>query len=488
MAENDSDNLNFQQALDAGTKKMDLSDLEKKGFKRVKVLDEKTMEEIVRKAVDRVASTRTAEEKDRIIAESQKELDRLMKEHRAVKTKAQLLESNKNDLAETIHALQRELELKSELEEERLHKKFVEGTASMQKQVEDVKQRAQDGADRLERLRVDNARLQAMFDAEREKVERLEATAREIQELNRQNARYQSELEGAGKRLNELEGSFERERSRLREAEHARTEMVEQVLKLQAKLAETAKTTRELESVRGQLTKAEELVRDGAKENAALKSRVAEFDEKIRESQAAAQKSAAETARLEGENDPLRKEVAHLRAGVAALEAALAEERSRTQTDQGELAALRERFDAAEGRTREKQAALDRAHAEIKKLEKAENEDRSKSHALNEEVSALRKRLEEAESRGWDNQEALDRAKTELETLRRSYAEERSKSAAAQDETAAARKRAEETTAREAELRSRIADADRVELERVHLEQELARVRSQMTGLDAAQK
>src|SRR5262245_64417306 len=169
MADNDDKSLDFQQALDAGTKKMDLSDLEKRGFKKVKVLDEKAMEEIVRKAVERVASTRTGEEKERILAETQKELDRLMKEHRAVKTKAQLLESNKNELAETIHALQRELELKGELEEERLHKKFAEGTASMQSQVEEVKRRAQDTADKLERIRVDNARLQAMLDAEREK-------------------------------------------------------------------------------------------------------------------------------------------------------------------------------------------------------------------------------------------------------------------------------------------------------------------------------
>src|SRR5262245_60376527 len=186
----DNDNLDFQQALDAGTKKMDLSDLEKKGFKKVKVLDEKAMEEIVRKAIDRFASHQTAEEKEKILAETQKELDRLMKEHRAVKTKAQLLESNKNELAETIHALQRELELKGELEEERLHKKFTEGTASMQKQVEEVQKRAQESADKMERLRVDNAKLQAMFDAEREKVERLEVSSREVQDLNRQNARY----------------------------------------------------------------------------------------------------------------------------------------------------------------------------------------------------------------------------------------------------------------------------------------------------------
>ena len=459
MAE-DNGSLDFQQALDAGTKKMDLSDLEKKGFKKVKVLDEKAMEEIIRKAIDRVASNRTAEDKERILAETQKELDRLMKEHRAVKTKAQLLESNKNELAETIHALQRELELKGELEEERLHKKFVEGTASMHKQVEEVQKRAQETAEKLERLRVDNAKLQAMYDAENEKVSRLEVSSREVQELNRQNARYQTELENAGKRLNELEGSFERERLRLREAEHARTEMVEQVLKLQAKQGDVAKTARELETVRG--------------ENTALKARVTELDAKFQEIQGAAGKSAAETARLEGENEPLRKEVQHLRSGIAALEASLAEERSRVE--------------AAEARSREKQAALDRAHSEIKTLEKAENEDRSQKQSLQEEATSLRRRLDEAESRGWDNQEALTRAKSDVESLRKSLDGERRKSADAQEELAAVRKRADEVKTREAELLARIANADRVEIERAHLEHELARVRSQLSGFDVIHK
>ena len=145
----DTNDLNMQGAFDAGAQKMDLTDLEKKGFKKVKVLDQKAMEEFIRRAVDRVVSTQTAEEKARIIEQSQKELDRLMKENRASKTKAQLLESNKAELAETIHVLQRELELKSELEEERLHKKFAEGTASMQAQVEEVKRRAQDTAEKL---------------------------------------------------------------------------------------------------------------------------------------------------------------------------------------------------------------------------------------------------------------------------------------------------------------------------------------------------
>src|SRR5258707_231991 len=117
--------LDLQHALEKGTKKMNLADLQQRGFKSVKVLDEKTMEEIVRKAVDRVVSTQTAEEKEKFVAESKKELDRLMREHKAARTRAQLLEVDKNELVEQLEAQQRELELKSQLEEELLHRKFV---------------------------------------------------------------------------------------------------------------------------------------------------------------------------------------------------------------------------------------------------------------------------------------------------------------------------------------------------------------------------
>jgi DNA repair exonuclease SbcCD ATPase subunit len=495
---NDND-LNLQGVFDAGSQKMDLTDLEKQGFKKVKVLDQKAMEEFIRKAVDRVVSTQTAEEKERIVAESRKELDRLMKEHRAVKSHAQLLESDKNELVEHLEAMQRELELKSELEEATLHKKFLEGTASMQKQVEEVKRRADAAAAELEKMRVENARLAATLEAEREKVTslkedepRLAAALKENQDLNRQNARFQTELEGAGKRIHELEGSFERERSRLREAEHARTEMVEQVLKLQSKLPDVAKSARELEALRAQLAKAEDLVRDGAREHGALKSRVAELEARLEEAQAGIRKSGAEAARLEGENGPLRKDVDHLRAGVAALEASLAEERTRTETATSEALDLRVKIDAAEARTREKQgaldvaesrlkekqAALDRAHAEVKALERGLNEDRAKGQTYFEESASLRKRLDAVEARNWDNQTLLDKANSEAAALRKALEEERAKAKAGADEADA------QSKAREAQLRSRLSDADRLEIERVGLLQELTELRSQLVGLD----
>src|SRR5436189_6136701 len=175
----DSKNLDIKNALAQGSKKMALKDLEQKGFKNVKVLDEKGLEELMRRAVDRVVNSQTAEEKARILAESRKELDRLMKEQRAARSRAQLLEADKNELVEQVEALQRELELKSDLEEELLHKKFEEGTASMQSQVEEVKRRAQVSDAELQRLRTENARLEEKVSRARELETRLDASLKD---------------------------------------------------------------------------------------------------------------------------------------------------------------------------------------------------------------------------------------------------------------------------------------------------------------------
>ncbi|HLY11965.1 MAG TPA: transposase [Planctomycetota bacterium] len=438
----DSKSLDLRNALEQGTKKMALKDLEQKGFKNVKVLDEKGLEDLMRKAVDRVVSTQTAEEKTRIVEESRKELDRLMKEHKAARSRAQLLEADKNELVEQVEALQRELELKSELEEELLHKKFEEGTASMQAQVEEVKKRAQAIDRELERLRVENARLEAQLAAEREKAARvreleprLEAATREVQGFHRENARLQSAALSSAQRLDDLEKSLQNEQSKVREAERARTELVEQVLKLQAKGVEAARTTKDLDALRAELAKAEELVRNAAKETGSLRSRSADLEAKLQEEQLAHHRAAAEAARLGGENGPLTKEVQHLRSGLAALEAALNEERQKSQSNAGETAQLRERLQGSETGIRERQAGLDEARTALAALESAMVAERNKSLAAAQDAAAHRAKHDEAQER-------------------------------------------------EAALMRRLADADRVEVERVHLQQELDRVRGDIAGLE----
>src|SRR5262249_24945808 len=101
-----------------------------------------------------------------------------------------------------------------------------------------------------------------------------------------------------------------------------------------------------------------------------------------------------------------------------------------------------------------------------------------KAAAYFEDAAALRKRLEAVEARGWDNQTLLDKATAEIGAGRRALEEERAKAAAAAEEAAA------RALAREAELRARLAAADRVEVERVGLQQELAQLRSRLAEFD----
>jgi hypothetical protein len=426
MPDDSSKEIDLRGALEQGTKKMALKDLEQKGFKNVKVLDEKGLHELMQKAVDRVVSTQTAEEKARIMEESRKELDRLMKEHKAARSRAQLLEADKNELVEQVEALQRELELKSELEEETLHKKFEEGTASMQAQVEEVKKRAQATEQELARLKSDRMQLAA----EKEKVHQ------EGRALAGDNARLKADREAAAGKAAELERALQGEQSKLREAERARTEVVEQVLKLQAKGTEAARASKELEAARAELARLEALLRDAARENAGFKARSAELEGRLQDSQAGINRATADAARLEGENGPLRKEVDHLRSGVAALEVALAEERSKTENGAGEAALLRDRLRKAEAQLQEREAGLDQVRASLAALESAMVEERSRSLAASGDAEALRAKIVEAAER-------------------------------------------------EAAFVRRIAEADRVEVERVHLQGELDRARADMSGLES---
>src|SRR5581483_1183666 len=120
-----------------------------------------------------------------------------------------------------------------------------------------------------------------------------------------------------------------------------------------------------------ELARLEALLRDGARENGELKARATEQELRLRESQLGFQRAAAEAARLDGENGPLRREVDRLRSGVAALEAALAEERSKSEGGAGEAALLRGRLEKAEAALREREAGLDRVRASLAALESA---------------------------------------------------------------------------------------------------------------------
>ena len=73
--------INIKEVIAEGTVSASLKDLEKRGFQRVKVLDERAIQNLISRAIDRIVVTETSEEKQRILARSREELDSLLREH-----------------------------------------------------------------------------------------------------------------------------------------------------------------------------------------------------------------------------------------------------------------------------------------------------------------------------------------------------------------------------------------------------------------------
>lgn len=159
----DEQNLDIQKVIEQSATRTTLSDLARKGIQRVKVLDERTIHELIRKAVETVVASRTSllaeEERSKLFAESRAELDRLLREQREMRSRAELLETSKNELVQQVENLQRQLQLQRQLEEENTRKRYQEGTAAMQEQLREAQARWEAGQRELKTLRGEYNRL-----------------------------------------------------------------------------------------------------------------------------------------------------------------------------------------------------------------------------------------------------------------------------------------------------------------------------------------
>jgi hypothetical protein len=235
----DEKDLDLRKVFEQATNRMSLQDLAQQGFEKVKVLDEEAVQKMVADAVDRAITTQTAEERQRLLDSSRRELDRLLREHRAARTRAQLLESDKNELVGRVENLERQLQLKEELEEETLHRRLEEGLASLQGQVEDLRRRYQDALGELEAARARTGELSRQLEDARgtreAAVAELDAAQKEAARLREDRDRVQKEAEATLARLGALERQLADEQSRARGAEKARNDLVGQILGLQAR-------------------------------------------------------------------------------------------------------------------------------------------------------------------------------------------------------------------------------------------------------------
>src|SRR4029079_1001 len=90
--------FNAKKVIEDNAHVSDLASLAGSGVKRVKVLDENTLQQMIEQAVDAAISSQTAEERSRILADPRKQLTKLMNERDKFISQADMAESSKNDL------------------------------------------------------------------------------------------------------------------------------------------------------------------------------------------------------------------------------------------------------------------------------------------------------------------------------------------------------------------------------------------------------
>jgi len=141
----DPQSFDVRKAIEQSSTKSTLQDLAKRGIHRVKVLDEKRINELISEAVERIVSTKTnllsPEDRSKLIDASRKELDRLMAEQRELKDRAELMERDKNSIVTEVENLQKQLQTQRKLGDDTARQRYEDGKNVMRAEVEDMKKK-----------------------------------------------------------------------------------------------------------------------------------------------------------------------------------------------------------------------------------------------------------------------------------------------------------------------------------------------------------
>ncbi|MBI3857660.1 MAG: hypothetical protein HY293_18415 [Planctomycetes bacterium] len=197
----DAGKFNLKKVIDENAHVSDLASLAGSGVKRVKVLDENTLQEMIERAVDAAISSSTQEERSRILADSRKQLTKLMNERDQFTSRAEMAEASKNDLMAQIEKLQTELKLLRNVQEQ---------DSSLQGQLQVLEEREKDLQKKAQELLGENAWLREGNDKTVEELDKAQQEIarlkEEIERLNAEIAKLMAELDSLRNRLTGDEG------------------------------------------------------------------------------------------------------------------------------------------------------------------------------------------------------------------------------------------------------------------------------------------
>ena len=301
--------LDVRKAIERNTSKVSLRDLEKKGYRQVKVLRAGDINQLIFKAVQSVlakaprGAAMSEEERQQVMREAKAELDQKLAEHRALEARAQQVQEAHHNLELKLAEVNRQLEAekKSVLAEKAAFQRDKQ--ALMERSLEGQKVAAGNYEGQLRDLRERLARAEAKAEASNGAVPR-EEHDRVLAQLARAEAKADAaadaipreEHEQVRRRLStqvdDLENDVERYRKQLRQLEEENADV--------GRLRSAAKEGEELQG---------EVVR--------LRRRAVELEEEGSRAQSKARSLADDVERLEAEVARLKAELAEAKEHAA---------------------------------------------------------------------------------------------------------------------------------------------------------------------------
>jgi len=214
----DAGRFNLKKVIEDNAHVSDLASLAGSGVKRVKVLDENTLQQMIEQAVDAAISSQTAEERSRILADSRKQLTKLMNERDKFISQADMAESSKNDLMQQIEKLQNELKLLREVQEQDSALQLQ--LAEFEDREKALQKKVQEQLGENAWLREGNDKMVEELDQAQQEVARLKGGSDELNEARQEIERLKEEIERLNAEIERLRAEIERLRSQTQSDEN----------------------------------------------------------------------------------------------------------------------------------------------------------------------------------------------------------------------------------------------------------------------------
>ena len=384
----DGEPLDIRNAIDRSTKRRALTELAAEGYDTVRVLDEKQVDELIRKAVDEVVHASTQEHRARIVAEARKQLDKLLKQAKAFKSSAELLQTDKNELVARVENLQKQLAVRQKIEEE---------AASLVKRLKD--------SDELV------AKLETALDAEQKRAAEVEQGLRayallqeryqqgqsEAKKLHSETIKLEKAKSRTEKEVEKVQADLAAEKAASAELERAKARFEKEIEKLEAELAGAkAKSDREIEQAHHALAKEKQKSTELAHKSVEAFGHFEESQERLKKLEKDTEHAHLEAARLkkelaqeaEAHETELKKARASTiswksdKQAIERLEALLIQERAREQDAVQELKKVADREATAREEAERLGKQLAHAHEELKQIDVLEKQAAHERDAL----------------------------------------------------------------------------------------------------------